>query len=577
MNISAGRAVSEAVRSTLGPAGMDKMLVSADGDVVVTNNGATILSKMDIDHPAAKVVGEVAMAQRKTVGEGSTTGIILAGELLRQGSDLLEQDVHATSLVSGYYQALETVQSEIEQISVPVQDRTMLNYVARATLVGSATGTAADRLSRLVVKAVLSVADAEGVNTGDVLLKAVAGRSVPQSELINGVVIDADRSDEMMPATVREAKVAVVNGSLEPATYETDITVTIKSPTDQEAVRQQERDQIQDDVNQLSTIDPDAVFVSGDISDAVTKHFAQTGTLAVSDVESTTLLRLAQATGAMVTSSIRELKPAALGQAGVVRQLEIGDAKRIVVDETTRTSPVTLLLRGGTDHVITEIKRNCKNAVNTVTAALLTGTVLPGGGATEIELARRLRETAPGLSGREQLAVEAFADALEVIPRTLAENAGRDPIDSLVTLRNRHEHGEAATGLDGITGAITDAIEAGIVEPPQVKHHAIEAAVEAASLLLKIDDVIATGESASSGDSGPVVLPETTELSGTVAEDLSVQTLRAQGDEAVQRWWAEMGEQRQQTESDKTQKALTRSVKAPSWVPPKQRFPLTLS
>ncbi len=502
MNIQAGKAVAESVRTTLGPKGMDKMLVDSTGNVVVTNDGVTLLSEMDIDHPAADMIVEVAETQEDEVGDGTTSAVVVAGELLSQAEDLLEQDIHATTLAQGYRQAAEEATEALEEIAIEVEedDTEVLEQIAATAMTGKGAESSRDLLAGLVVEAVQSVADDEGVDTDNVKVEKVVGGSIENSELVEGVIVDKERVSENMPYFVEDANVAIVDGDLEIKETEIDAEVNVTDPDQLEQFLEQEERQLREMVDQVADAGADVVFVDGGIDDMAQHYLAQEGIIAVRRVKSSDQSQLARATGARPVSNVDDLSEDDLGFAGSVAQKEIAGDQRIFVEDVDDAKAVTLILRGGTEHVIDEVDRAIEDSLGVVRTTLEDGKVVAGGGAPEVNLSLALRDYADSVGGREQLAVEAFADALEVIPRTLAENAGLDPIDSLVELRSAHDAGDSGAGLDAFTGDTIDMDAEGVYEPLRVKTQAIESATEAAVMLLRIDDVIAAGDLAVADD-----------------------------------------------------------------------------
>jgi thermosome len=513
MNITAGTAVAEAVRTTLGPKGMDKMLVDSTGEVVVTNDGVTILKEMDIEHPAANMVVEVSETQEDEVGDGTTTAVVVAGELLEKAEDLLEQDIHATTLAQGYRQAAEEAKNILEEkaIDVDADDTEHLQKIASTAMTGKGAENSKEYLAELVVRAVQSVADDEGIDTDNVKVETVVGGSIDQSELVEGVIVDKERVHENMPYFVEDADVALLDSALEIKETEIDTEVNVTDPDQLQQFLDQEEEQLREMVDQLVDVGADVVFVDGGIDDMAQHFLAQEGIIAVRRAKSDDLDKLARATGANLVSNAEDIEASDLGFAGSVAQKDVGGDQRIFVEDVEEAKSVSLILRGGTEHVVDEVERAIEDSLGVVRVTLEDGKVVPGGGAPETELALELRNYADSVGGREQLAVEAFADTLEVIPRTLAENAGLDPIDSLVDLRSQHDAGSFESGLDAYTGDIVNMEDDGVVEPLRVKTQAIESATEAAVMLLRIDDVIAAGDlkggqvdsDGGGGDGGP--------------------------------------------------------------------------
>ncbi|SIR92246.1 thermosome subunit [Natronorubrum thiooxidans] len=509
MNVQAGKAVAESVRTTLGPKGMDKMLVDSTGNVIVTNDGVTLLSEMEIDHPAADMIVEVAETQEDEVGDGTTSAVVISGELLSQAEDLLEQDIHATTLAQGYRQAAEEATEALEEIAIDVEadDDEVLQQIAATAMTGKGAESARDLLAQLVVDAVQSVADDEGVDTDNIKVEKVVGGSIENSELVEGVIVDKERVSDSMPYFAEDASVAIIDGDLEIKETEIDAEVNVTDPDQLEQFLEQEEAQLREMAEQVADVGADVVFVDGGIDDMAQHYLAQEGIIAVRRVKASDQGQLARATGATPASSVDDLSEDDLGFAGSVAQKEIAGDQRIFVEDVEDAKAVTLILRGGTEHVIDEVDRAIEDSLGVVRTTLEDGKVVAGGGAPEIELSLALRDYADSVGGREQLAVEAFADALEVIPRTLAENAGLDPIDSLVELRSDHDAGETASGLDAYTGDTIDMDAEGVYEPLRVKTQAIESATEAAVMLLRIDDVIAAGDLAVSHDDDDEEMP----------------------------------------------------------------------
>jgi len=496
MNITASQAVAEAVRTTLGPKGMDKMLVDDMGSVVVTNDGVTILDEMDIEHPAANMIVEVAQTQEDEVGDGTTTAVVIAGELLSKAEELLDQDIHATILAQGYRQAAEKAKEILEEQAIEVgpEDTEQLEKVAATAMTGKGAESAKDVLAELVVRAAQSVAEDGVVDTDNIQIETVVGGSIDESELVEGVIIDKERVHENMPYAVDDADVALLDTAIEVPETELDTEVNVTDPDQLQQFLDQEEEQLQEMVDQLADVGADVVITQKGIDDMAQHYLAQEGILAVRRAKKSDIEALSRATGARIVSNVDDVTDEDLGYAGSVAQKDVGGDERIFVEEIEDAKSVTLILRGGTEHVADEVERAIEDSLGVVAATLEDGQVLPGGGAPETQLALGLRDHADSVGGREQLAIEAFADAIDVVPRTLAENAGLDPIDSLVDLRSKHDGGDNTFGLDAYTGEVVDMNEDGVVEPLRVKTQAVESATEAAVMILRIDDVIAAGD-----------------------------------------------------------------------------------
>jgi thermosome len=492
-NALAARAVAGAVRTTLGPKGMDKMLVDSSGNVVVTNDGVTILSEMDIEHPGAGMIVEVAETQEEETGDGTTTAVVLAGELLSRAEDLLDSGVHPTVVANGYRFAAAEAQEHLRSMATAVDDEASLREVARTAMTGKAAESAREHLADLVVRAVSAVHEGGEIDLDDVGVEAVVGGSVADSTLVEGVVIDKERAKEGMPRRVEDARVLLADVPLEIRETEVSAELNVTSPEQLQGFVEREEAELRGLVDAIVDSGANVVFCQKGIDDLVQHFLTREGVLAVRRVKESDMRSLARATGARRVSDFGDFSAEDLGRAGVVEERDLGDETFVFVEECENPRSVSILLRGGTEHVVEEVERAVEDAMGVVRVTLLDGRVLPGGGATEIALAAALRDFAEGVEGREQLAVEAFADSLEVVPRTLAENAGLDPIDSLVALRAGHAAGEAAVGLDAYSGEVSDMFDLHVVEPLRVKEQAIDGATEAIELVLRIDDVIAAG------------------------------------------------------------------------------------
>jgi thermosome len=502
-NISAARAVAESVRSTLGPKGMDKMLVDSMGTVTITNDGVTILQEMDIDNPTAEMIVEVAETQEDEAGDGTTTAVAIAGELLKEAQDLLEQDIHPTAIIKGFNMAAEKAREEVDDIAerVDASDEELLRKVAETSMTGKSSELDKELLAQLVVDAVQAVtveAD-DGSHIVDlefVEIETQTGRSASESELLNGAVIDKDPVNDDMPVEFDAADVLLLNDPIEVEETDADTSVSIDSPDQLQQFLDSEERQLREKVDQIVATGADVVFCQKAIDDLAQYLLAKEGILAVRRTKKSDMAFLQEILGAEIVSDLDSATDAHLGHGSISRDADAG----LFYVEGDDAHGVTLLLRGSTEHVVDELERGIKDALDVVSATASDGRVLAGGGAIEVELAGRLRDYADDISGREQLAVGAFADALEIVPRVLASNAGLDSIDTLVSLRAAHEDGDVHAGLDVFSGDVVDTYEAGVVEPAHSKEQALSSATEAANLVLKIDDIIAAGDLSTSGD-----------------------------------------------------------------------------
>jgi archaeal chaperonin len=512
MNLMAARAVAEAVRTTLGPKGMDKMLVDSLGDVVITNDGVTILKEMDIEHPAAKMIVEIAKTQDDEVGDGTTTAVVLAGELLKRSETLLDQDVHPTVIAAGYRQAATKAREILDSLAYPVtaKDTELLKKFAITAMTGKGAEAVGEKLADLVVKSVKAVVDESGkVDVDDIKVEKKVGGTIGDSELIQGLVIDKERIHPNMPKTVKNAKIALLDTPMEIEKTEIDAKIEITSPDQLQSFLDQEEKMLKDMVDKVKKTGANVVFCQKGVDDLVQHYLAKNGIMAARRVKESDLKKLAKATGARVSTSIDEMSKEDLGIAGLVEERKIGDENMIFVEQCKDPKAVSLILRGGTEHVVDELDRAVHDALRVVGVVVEDKKYVAGGGSTEVELALRLKEFAATVGGREQLAIEAFADSMEIIPRTLAENAGLDPIDTLVDLRSKHEGKNKdgkVFGINVFTGEAVDMRKEGVIEPLRVKTQAISGASEAAVMILRIDDVIAASK-LSGGRGGPGGMP----------------------------------------------------------------------
>lgn len=502
-NILAAKIVAETVRTTLGPRGMDKMLVNEAGEVTVTNDGVTILEQMRVAHPAAKMVVEVARTQEDEVGDGTTTAVILAGELLKNAEKLLDDRVHPTVIIKGYRAAETEAQRILEQLGEPVsaRDTAMLKRIAQTAMTGKGAEAAKEHLAQLAVKAVRAVAaDDPDIDLDSIKIEHAVGGAITESELIDGIVLDKERVHPRMPATVENAKILLLDSPLELRETEVSAKITISDPEQMQGYLDMEERMLAAMVQRITATGANVVLCQKGADDLASYQLAKHGVLVARRVKKSDMEKLAKATGAQIISDLKDARSDVLGKAGAVVQRKTGDEQMLFIEGCKRARAVTLLLRGGTPHVVDEVVRAVTDAVGDLRAALRSGKVVAGAGAVEMELARRLHKYSRSLRGREQLAVEAFAQAMEAIPRTLAENAGLDPIDVLADLKSAHGKSKWA-GVDVSSGKVIDAWRAGILEPLRIKTQALSSATDVACMILRIDDVIKSGgEEPSIGD-----------------------------------------------------------------------------
>jgi archaeal chaperonin len=498
-NILAAKVVAETVRTTLGPRGMDKMLVSSIGDVVITNDGATIMKELDVQHPAAKMLVEVAKTQDNEVGDGTTTVVVLTGELLEKAEKLLDKEVHPTVVVEGYKKASTKAMEILRDMGEKINpdDAETLRRIAMTAMGTKGVTGAKDYLARIAVDAALQVKETrDGITKVDIDLVKVLkkhGKSLEETELVKGIVIDKEIAHPQMSKRIENAKIALLNAKLEIEKTEFDAKININSPDQMKLFLDEEERMLKDMVTKVVESGANFVFCEKSIDDIALHFLSKKGIAAIKNVSSGDMEKLAKATGAKIVASVKELPSASLGEAKVVEEMKIGDDKLTYVREAKNPMAVTIVIRGGTEHVIDEAERSLHDALCVVRDAIEDARIVGGGGAPEAETAKQLREYAVKVGGREQLAIEAFADAMESIPLALAENAGLDPIDVMVELRAKHQDpNNRWYGVDVFSGKVRDTHALNVVEPLRVKLQVVKSATEAASMILRIDDVIAS-------------------------------------------------------------------------------------
>jgi len=508
-NIMAAKIIAESVRSSLGPKGMDKMLVDGFGDVTITNDGATILDEMEVQHPAAKMMVEVAKTQDDEVGDGTTTSVVVAGELLKKAEELLDQGIHPTVIVDGYREASSRALEVLNQIAIKIEpnDKALLRKVAEVSLASKILAEDKEAMAELAVNAILQVAektpDGYKVDIDDVKVEKKPGESLTDTSLIKGIVLDKEIVHPGMPKRVEDAKIALVDAPLEVEKTEFDAKINIENPEQMKAFLDEEEKMLKEMTDKISNSGANVLLCEKGIDDVAQHYLAKKGILAVRRVKQSDMEKLVKATGGKVVSNVNDLKPEDLGFAKLVEERKVADDKMTFVEGSKNPKAVTILVRGGSERLVDEAERAIHDALCVVRDVVLDPRVVGGGGAPEAEVARRLREHAQKLSGKEQLAVIAFGEALETLPTALAENAGLDPIDILVQLRVAHEKGQLWAGVDVNESKVADLKERGILEPIGVKIQVIKSASEAAGMILKIDDVIAAAKSSPGGQGGP--------------------------------------------------------------------------
>jgi len=504
-NIAAAKAVADTIRTTLGPKGMDKMLVDSMGDVIISNDGVTILSEMEIEHPAAKMMVEIAKVQEDEVGDGTTTAVILAGELLKNAETLIDKNIHPTVIARGYKDAAEQAQKILNELGKPIsaKDRDTLIKVATTAMTGKNVEIARENLANIAVDAILKVLTGDNkVDAENIKIEKKEGGSIDDSKLVEGIVIDKERVHGDMPTSVINAKIALIDCALEIKATETEAKIQITDPSQLQAFLATEEKMLRDMVDKVVASGANVIICQKGIDDLAQHFLAKKGIYAVRRVKQSDITALAKATGAKTISNLDDLKAMDLGFAGLVEEKKIHKESFTFIEQCKNPKAVSIILRGGTEHVVAEVERAMTDAIGDLAAAITVGKCVAGGGAIEVELAKELRDYSDKLSGREQLAVQAFADALEIIPRTLAENAGIDPIDALTELKSQHDKGMVYAGLNVNTGKAEDMWAKGVIEPLKIKTQAISSASEAAIMLLRIDDIISASKLGKSSQGG---------------------------------------------------------------------------
>jgi thermosome len=499
-NIAAARAVADAVRSTLGPKGMDKMLVDSMGDVVITNDGVTILKEIDVQHPAAKMVVEVAKTQDSECGDGTTSSVIIAGELLKKAESLIEQNIHPTIIANGYKMAAAEALKVLDTIAVPVtaDDVDMLTKVAMTAMTGKSVGGQREFLADLSVQAIKAIAEKNGsgkwtVDVDNIKVEKKTGGSIADTEIIKGIVLDKERVHPRMAKVVKKAKIALLSAALEIKKTEVEAKIQIRDPSQMQRFLDEEESTLKRMADKIKAAGANVVFCQKGIDDLVQHYLAKQEIFAARRLKESDMEKISKATGANVVGNIEELTAADLGSAGMVEEKKIGEADMTFITDCKNPKAVSIIIRGGTDHVIDEVERAMHDSLRVVGVALEDGKVVPGAGAPEIELSLRLASYASTVGGREQLAIEAFANAMDVIPWALAENGGLDAIDVVIQLKSAHEKKNGKNmGINLDTGKPDDMLKLNVIEPLRVKTQAVKSAAEVANMILRIDDVIAS-------------------------------------------------------------------------------------
>jgi len=515
-NIMAARAISDAVKSTLGPKGMDKMLVDSMGDVVVTNDGATILKEIDVEHPAAKMIVEVAKSQDEECGDGTTSAVILTGELLKYAGELIEQNIHPTVITRGFKLGADKAVETLNKMAIPIKpgDKKTLKNIAMTSMASKGASSSKEILADVVVEAVTDVAEKiDGktyVDMDNIQIQKKQGGSIQDTEIIKGIILDKERVHEGMPKQIKNAKIALVNAALEIKKTEVDARIQIQDPTQLQAFLDEEEGMLKKMVEKIKKSGANVLVCQKGIDDLAQHFLAKAGIYSVRRAKKSDMEKLGKATGGKIVANLDDLTSKDLGVAGNVEEKKIGDDKMTFVTGCKNPKAVSLLIRGSTEHIVDELERGIHDALFVVKVALEDGKMTPGGGAAATAIAMRLREYATSVGGREQMAIEAFANAVEIVPKTLAENAGLDPIDMMIEMRRLHKKGSKFAGIDVNHGKVTDMMKLNVIEPLRVSVQEIQSSAEAATMILRIDDIIAAksgGGMPPGGMGGPGGMP----------------------------------------------------------------------
>ena len=494
-NIAAAKAVADSVRSTLGPKGMDKMLVDSIGDVTVTNDGVTILKEIDVQHPAAKMVVEVAKTQDAECGDGTTTAVVLAGELLKQSESLIDANIHPTVITNGFKLAAEKAVEILNSIAVPSDDDKLLRKVAETAMTGKSVGGESEHLANIIVKAARDVQEGKSVDTSNIKIEKKAGGVINDTYLVKGLVIDKQRVHPRMPKVVPKAKIALFTTALENKKPEVSAEISISDPLAMQSFLNEEDATLKAMVDKIASVGANVVFCQKGVDDLVQHYLAKAGILCLRRLKESDMIAISKATGGSLVGEVMEIQAKDLGTADEVAEKEVGAESMCFITGCKNPKAVSIVIRGGTEHVLAEVERAMMDAIRVVGVAIEDGKVVAGAGAPEIETELRLAEYASTVGGREQLAIEAFSKALEIIPWTIAENAGIDSIDAIIKLKTAHDKKKKDAvyyGLDLDTGEAVNMLERFVIEPLRVKVQAINSAAEVANMVLRIDDVIAS-------------------------------------------------------------------------------------
>ncbi|MEM2897328.1 MAG: thermosome subunit beta [Candidatus Bathyarchaeia archaeon] len=500
-NITAARIVSEVIKSTLGPKGMDKMLVDSLGDVTVSNDGATILDEIEVQNPAAKMMVEVAKTMDNEVGDGTTSAVVLAGELLKKAEELLDENIHPTTIVSGYKKAAEKAIELMNEISEPtdLKDRDTLRKIAITAMRSKGLGAAREHFAEISIDAIMQVMEKRGdsyfADVDNVQLIKKEGKSLLDTQLVRGIIIDKEVVHPGMPKVFKNPKIALLDSPLEIEKTEFSAEIKITDPTQMKAFLDEETRLMKEMVDKIKAAGANVVLCQKGIDDAAQHFLAKEGIMAVRRVKKSDMEKLSRATGGRIVTNLDDLKPEDLGYAKLVEERKLGEDRMVFIEGCKDPRSVAILIRAGLERLVDEAERALKDALSVIADVVMKNKIVAGGGAIEVEVAKRLKDYASKVGGREQLAIEGFAESIEAIPKTLAENSGLDPIDVMVSLRSTHEKKDGLWhGIDVFSGKTEDMMRSGVIEPLKVKEQAIKSAVEAATMILRVDDVIAAAK-----------------------------------------------------------------------------------
>ena len=500
-NITAAKVIGEVLKTTLGPRGMDKMLIDGLGDITITNDGAAILDEIDVEHPAAKMMVEIAKTQDDMVGDGTTSTVVLASELLKKAEELLDQNIHPIMIVSGYRKAAQKAIEIVNKVSIPVdiKDRKTLLKVALTSMGSKTVGGAREHLSEISIESVMQITEDRGTkkiaDIDNIQLVKKTGKSLLETQLVNGIIIDKEIVHSGMPKKAETAKIALLDSALEIEKTEMSAEIRIRDPSQMKAFLDQETTTMKEMVEKIKASGANVVFCQKGIDDMVQHFLAKEGIIAARRIKESDMEKLSRATGGKIVSNLDDIKAEDLGKAGLVEERKIGDDKMIFVEKCKDPHAVAILIRAGLERMVDEAERAMTDSLSVVSDVIENNKIVAGGGAVEVEVAKELRKYAPKVGGREQLSIEAFADAIEIIPKTLAENAGLTSIDIIVELRAAHEKANGQyKGINVFEGKIMDSLEKGVIEPSVVKIQAIKSAAESAAMIMRIDDVIAASK-----------------------------------------------------------------------------------